>query len=107
MLRSVSRNLFSVAKQQETFRQKVQYVREMSPYIIPFMHPDRDITKTLLRSYGLLGLSKLCFFGGPLLLKLGMNALGGTAAFASPPVLFFGFGVCYWGSVFFEQMRNL
>lgn len=55
----------------------------------------------------MLALSKLCFFGGPFLLKVGVNALSGTAAMLNPLIYFFGFGVCYTGSVLFEQMRNV
>ena len=55
----------------------------------------------------MLGLSKLCFFGGPFLLKVGVNSLSGTAAMFNPLIYFFGFGVCYTGSVLFEQMRNV
>ena len=72
----------------------------MKPFIIPFLHSDRQITRTLMRSYGLLALSKACFFGGPLLLKLGVNALTIPTGL-SPLVYFFGFGVCYSGSVLF------
>ncbi len=79
----------------------------MKPFIIPFLHQDKHITTALLKSYGLLALSKACFFGGPFLLKLGVNSLSAPAAFLNPVVYFFGFGICYTGSVLFEQMRNL
>lgn len=79
----------------------------MKPYILPFAHPDKTITHALLKSYSLLALSKLCFFGGPFFLKLGINSLTGAATVANPLMMFFGFGVCYSGSVFFEQMRNI
>jgi len=55
----------------------------------------------------MLALSKICFFGGPFMLKLAVNALGAPAAGFSSLFYFFGFGVCYSGSVFFEQARNL
>ena len=79
----------------------------MKPYIIPGLHPDKKIRNVLLKSYLMLALSKLCFFGGPFLLKVGVNALSGTAAMLNPLIYFFGFGVCYTGSVLFEQMRNV
>jgi len=79
----------------------------MKPYIIPGLHPDKNITKVLLKSYIMLALSKACFFGGPFLLKLGVNALSGTVTMLNPIIYFFGFGVCYTGSVMFEQMRNV
>ncbi len=79
-----------------------RYVKEMKPYIVPFIHKDPMIAKTLLRSYGLLILSKACFFGGPFLLKLGVNALGGSVMGGfNPLIYFFGFGACYSGSVVF------
>jgi len=73
----------------------------MKPFIIPFIHPDKAITRCLLTSYGLLGLSKLCFFGGPFFIKLGINSLSGTAITISPILYFLGFGICYTGSVYF------
>jgi hypothetical protein len=79
----------------------------MKPYIIPGLHPDKKIRNVLLKSYLMLALSKLCFFGGPFLLKVGVNALSGTATMLNPLIYFFGFGVCYTGSVLFEQMRNV
>ena len=51
-------------------------------------------------------MSKLCFFGGPLFVKLGINTLTGAVA-GNPLFAFLGFGLCYSGSVLFEQMRNL
>ena len=73
----------------------------MRPYIIPGIHKDKTITHALLKSYVMLACSKLCFFGGPFLLKLGVNSLTGTAASLNPLLYFFGFGVCYTGSVLF------
>ena len=101
---------FCVGKVQPRWHVVVEawrYVKEMKPYIVPFVHKDPAIAQTLLRSYGLLGLSKACFFGGPFLLKLGVNALAGPVVGLSPLIYFFGFGACYSGSVVFEQMRNL
>lgn len=104
--------LFSSNKQAEkpkvsTLIEAIKYAKDMKPYIVPFVHKDREINISLLKSYGLLGLSKLCFFGGPILLKLGVNSLAAPTAMLSPLVYFFGFGVCYTGSVLFEQWRNL
>jgi hypothetical protein len=82
----------------------------MKPYIIPFIHKNPIITKSLLKSYGLLGLSKICFLGGPICLKIGINGLssaGAATAMANPLAMFFCFGICYTGSVFFESLRNL
>ncbi len=79
----------------------------MKPYILPFVHPNKIITNSLLKSYGLLAMSKLCFFGGPFFIKLGINALANTAAAFNPVFYFLGFGICYTGSVYFEQKRNL
>ena len=79
----------------------------MKPFIIPGLHKDKKITHALLKSYSMLAASKLCFFGGPFLLKLGVNALSSTTASLNPLLYFFGFGVCYTGSVLFEQMRNV
>lgn len=73
----------------------------MKPYILPYVHPDKTVTNRLLKSYGLLALSKICFFGGPFFIKLGINSLSGAAAAVNPILYFLGFGVCYTGSVFF------
>jgi hypothetical protein len=89
-----------------TFREKLNYLQEMKPYILPFLHDNKVITRALLRSYGMLALSKLCFFGGPFFVKMGINTLTGAAA-GNPLLMFLGFGLCYSGSVLFEQMRNL
>ena len=85
----------------------LQYVNQMKPYIIPFLHHDKKITHALLKSYLMLAGSKLCFFGGPFLLKLGVNSLSNPTAMMNPLLYFFGFGACYTGSVLFEQMRNV
>lgn len=111
MLRTL-RYGFSSAKKvnnrKDSLVEVVRYVKEMKPFIIPFLHHDKEITRTLLKSYSLLALSKICFFGGPFLLKLGVNALSAPASGGIFPLLyFFGFGVCYTGSVLFEQRRNL
>lgn len=79
----------------------------MKPYILPFVHPDKTITNSLLKSYGLLAMNKLCFFGGPFFIKLGINALSNPAVAFNPVLYFLGFGICYTGSVYFEQKRNL
>lgn len=96
----------SEAKQKYTIREKLNYISEMKPYILPFIHKDKTITRALLRSYGMLAMSKVCFFGGPLFVKMGINTLTGAVA-GNPLFAFLGFGLCYSGSVFFEQMRNL
>ena len=49
----------------------------MKKYFIPYIHPDKRITKYLNRSYGFLVLGKLCFFADPLFLKHGINTLQG------------------------------
>lgn len=112
MLRASRAALFSTTKQTDKPKlnnliEAIKYAKDMKPYIIPFVHKDKEIRHSLLKSYGLLGLSKLCFFGGPFLLKLGVNSLAAPSGLLSPLLYFFGFGVCYTGSVLFEQMRNL
>lgn len=107
MIQNTRRLLFSKVKEHHTFKEKWNYIKEMKPYILPFYHKDPIITRSLFKSYGMLGLSKLCFFGGPFFIKLGINSLGGTVAFFNPVLYFLGFGLCYTGSVYFEQKRNL
>jgi len=111
MLRRTAKNCFSTAKHkgqhQYNFMETVRYINQIKPYLIPFIHKDKQITRTLLQSYGLLALSKICFFGGPFLLKIGINSLGVPSEGYEALLYFLGFGVCYSGSVFFEQMRNL
>ena len=58
------------------------------------------ITKSLLKSYGYLALSKFCFFGGPILLKHGINSLQGVTL-VDPMLMFLGYGVCYSASILF------
>ncbi len=91
------------------FKEKINYIKSIKPYLIPFMHENTLITKSLFKSYGYLIFSKLCFFGGPLFLKHGINGLSvtGGLGLVDPLIMFFGFGVCYSGSVFFESLRNL
>jgi len=79
----------------------------MKPYIVPYIHHDKKVTNCLMKSYGLLALSKLCFFGGPFFIKMGINSLSAVSAAINPIFYFLGFGICYTGSVFFEQKRNL
>jgi hypothetical protein len=43
----------------------------------------------------------ICFFGGPFLLKVGINSLGVPAEEYEALLYFLGFGLCYSGSVFF------
>lgn len=104
---SHGRFLFSKAKEYHTFQQKWNYVKEMKPFMVPFLHPNQIVTKSLLISYGLLAMSKVCFFGGPFFIKLGINSLAAATTFVNPVLYFLGFGVCYTGSVYFEQKRNL
>lgn len=73
---------------------------ELKPYIIPFVHSDKKITKYLLMSYMYLGVSKFCFFGGPMLLKYGINGLQ-NATIVDPLFMFFGYGLCYSASQLF------
>ncbi len=81
----------------------------MKKYFLPFLHPDKRITRYLLKSYTYLLFGKLCFFGGPLFLKHGINALQGaeTIGIGDPLLMFLGYGVCYSASVLFQSMRNL
>lgn len=58
------------------------------------------VTKSLLKSYGYLALSKFCFFGGPMLLKNGINSLQGVAL-GDPMLMFLGYGACYSASILF------
>jgi ABC-type bacteriocin/lantibiotic exporter with double-glycine peptidase domain len=80
--------------------------KDMLPYILPFMHKDRQVSRNIFISYGYLLCSKLCFFGGPFLLKSGIDAIRMGAAVDPLPMLF-GYGLCYCGSVFFEALRNV
>ena len=73
----------------------------MKPYIVPFIHHNKIITHSLLKSYVYLIFSKICFFGGPLLLKKGINGLQSTSSFGDPLLMFFGYGICYSASVLF------
>ena len=72
----------------------------MKPYILPFIHKDKKVTKALLKSYMYLAISKFCFFGGPLFLKSGINNIT-SLTLADPLLMFFGYGVCYSASVLF------
>ena len=81
-------------------------MNEMKAYIIPFLHPNPLITKALMKAYGYLCLSKVCFFGGPMLLKFGINSLQ-SVSMADPFLFFFGYGILYSASVLFESMRNI
>ena len=80
--------------------EKIQILKRMKPYIIPFIHENKIITRSLLKSYFYLIFSKLCFFGGPLLLKHGINQLQ-NGGLGDPLLMFFGYGVCYSASVLF------
>lgn len=81
----------------------------MKQYIIPFLHSDKRITSSLLKSYGYLLCSKICFFGGPLFLKHAINALqsGTNVGITDPLLMFLGYGICYSSSVIFESLRNV
>ena len=70
------------------------------------MHNDKVITRHLLKSYAYLAVSKACFFGGPMLLKYGINGLQ-KIAIVDPLILFLGYGLCYSASQLFESMRNI
>ena len=48
----------------------------------------------------------MCFFGGPLLLKHGIDGLQ-SATLMDPLLMFFGYGMCYSGSILFESLRNI
>ena len=80
--------------------------RSLAKYVVPFLHSDPVITRKLMISYVHLALSKICFFGGPLMMKGGINALQSGAAF-DPSLLFLGYGLCYTGSILFESLRNI
>lgn len=84
-----------------TFAEKVKILNNMKPYIIPFINKNSMVTKCLLKSYLYLIFSKFCFFGGPLLLKQGINQLQNSASLGDPLLMFFGYGVCYSASVLF------
>jgi len=64
------------------------------------------VTKSLLKSYSYLVLSKFCFFGGPMLLKHGINTLSGDTL-VDPIMYFLGYGLCYSASILFDSLRNL
>ena len=83
-----------------TFSQKLNTLKNFKPYIIPFYNGNTKITKHLLKSYFYLVFSKICFFGGPLMLKQGINKLQ-NASLGDPLLMFFGYGVCYSLSVLF------
>lgn len=89
-----------------SFKDKLHIFNQLKPYIFPFFHSDRFITFTLLKSYSYLALSKFCFFGGPMLLKVGINSLQ-NASFGDPFLMFLGYGICYSASVLFESLRNV
>lgn len=78
----------------------------LSKYMIPFLHKDRKVTKNIIIGNIYLILSKVCFFGGPLCLKKGINALQ-MGVMTDPTLMFFGYGICYTGSIFFESLRNI
>lgn len=80
--------------------------RTMAKYVVPFLHSNSQITRKILLSYVHLVLSKVCFFGGPIMMKGGINALQSGATF-DPTLLFLGYGLCYTGSIFFESLRNI
>lgn len=82
-----------------SLKEKIEIIKQMKPYIIPYLHENKTVTKSLLKSYVYLILSKICFFGGPLLLKKGINGL--QSGLGDPLLLFLGYGVCYSASVLF------
>lgn len=81
-------------------------LKDMAKYVVPFLHKDRAVTMKLTKSYVYLIFSKLCFFGGPFLLKSGIDALK-VGAMIDPWPMFLGYGLCYSGSVIFESLRNM
>lgn len=89
-----------------SFKEKLYILNELKSYIIPFMHKNKLVTKSLLKSYLYLGLSKFCFFGGPMFLKHGINSLQ-NIALGDPVLLFLGYGVCYTTSILFDSLRNI
>lgn len=70
------------------------------------MHKNKLVTKSLLKSYLLLGLSKFCFFGGPMFLKYGINSLQ-NLAIGDPVLMFLAYGACYTSSILFDSLRNI
>lgn len=80
--------------------EKIKLLKQIKPYVLPFTHSNPEITKSIGRSYFYLAFSKLCFFGGPLMLKYGINGLS-SASIIDPLLLFLGYGICYSGSQIF------
>ncbi|KRX09894.1 P-loop containing nucleoside triphosphate hydrolase [Pseudocohnilembus persalinus] len=77
----------------------------MKPYLVPFLHKDKLITKLLLKSYAYLVLSKGFFYGGPLCIKHGINAIQ-SADYNNAMLIFLAYGTCYSGYVFCDGLRN-
>src|SRR5437773_2707329 len=73
---------------------RIKILKEMKPYFLPFLHANKNITKALVKSYIYLVVSKICFFGGPLMLKKGINTIH-SGTLIDPLLLFLGYGVCY------------
>lgn len=101
-----TRNIYAFSKPginkkfQTDFSDKIKILKQMNPYVLPFMHKNPEITKAIGKSYLFLAFSKVCFFGGPLLLKYGINGLS-SASITDPLLLFLGYGICYSGSQIF------
>lgn len=81
-------------------------MNELKPYIVPFIHRNKLVTRSLLKSYAYLGISKFCFFGGPMFLKHGINNLQ-NLALGDPFLMFLAYGACYSASILFESLRNI
>lgn len=89
-----------------SFREKLQILNELKPYIVPFVHKDKTVTRSLMISYTYLAMSKVCFFGGPMFLKYGINSLS-SGTLKEPILYFLAYGTCYSASILFESLRNL
>lgn len=104
LLDKIYRHLAKKSNQDSRVYEKIGST--LGKYMIPFLHKDKKITKNILVANFYLVLSKVCFFGGPLCLKKGINALQ-MGVMTDPTLMFFGYGICYTGSIFFESLRNI
>lgn len=110
LLAKKSARLFSANKKPEidgsTLKEKLHVLKELKPYILPFVHKNKLVTRALLKSYAYLAISKFCFFGGPMFLKHGINNLQ-NVLLGDPILMFLGYGACYSASILFESLRNI
>ncbi|KAL4434505.1 hypothetical protein ABPG74_007289 [Tetrahymena malaccensis] len=93
-------------KKNKDLATKLRILQYIKPYIIPFYHQDKEINKTILKSYGYMFLSKSFFYAGPISLKYAINYLASASLISQAPIFIIGYGLCYSAYVFFEGQRN-